>query len=356
MAEADPSQMSAVREEHAVKPRRPRPATKPGTPASANTPGRGEDKGSRRGAGKGASGSRGSALGSGDGKEEQSDRSNSSGSGEEESKQLQLPGGRTLELPSLGKLPGVGKLPGLDKLSGLEKLPRPHLSIWTRLGLKLAKRLARHEVKKVMKRAGKSLGNVESGALEKPKEALEKSESVLKKPKMALEKSHPALERSGDALDFSSLKPALPVQEAIDIAVPVDFVWRRWMELEFLPEGVDRVVDIERDGNDLQGRLAGDSDDSWRAEILDERDGESFAWKSSEGSDCAGLVTFHSLSDRLTRLELTLDVVPRDAADSAVLLTHIAHRRARKELRRFKAELEAVSPDVYAGDEDSSSR
>jgi uncharacterized membrane protein len=127
------------------------------------------------------------------------------------------------------------------------------------------------------------------------------------------------------------------------------------MQLRFLPEGVDRVVEIEREDGELRGQLDGVAGGEWIAEVLDERERESFAWKSTEGSDCAGLVTFHSLSERLTRIELTLDVVPRHAKDSALLLTHIAGRRARGDLQRFKADLELVSPDVYADDEPASS-
>ncbi len=68
------------------------------------------------------------------------------------------------------------------------------------------------------------------------------------------------------------------------------------MALEFLPEGVHTVVEIERDGDELFGRTSGLRPTDWAAEILDEREQESFAWQSHEGSDCAGLATFHDLS------------------------------------------------------------
>jgi uncharacterized membrane protein len=149
---------------------------------------------------------------------------------------------------------------------------------------------------------------------------------------------------------LSSLASRLPIQCSIDVAVPVEFAWRAWSELHFLPEGVDRVIDIERDGDQLSGRLAGITGREWRAEITDEREAESFAWRSTEGSDCAGLVTFHRLSDRLTRIELDLDVVPVTAVASLALLAHLAHWRTVAELRRLKAGLEFVSPDAYADD------
>jgi hypothetical protein len=59
-------------------------------------------------------------------------------------------------------------------------------------------------------------------------------------------------------------------------------------------------------------------------------------------------VTFHRLSDRLTRLELELDVIPQSPPQTLELLLHIADRRAETDLRRFKADLERISPDDYA--------
>ncbi len=283
MAQAATRRMSAVRERHAASPVQPVPASKPGEPSTASHARRRSTRSSSGGAG-------GSARAGGGGA--QGDQAKSE---DGVSWHLSLPGGKDISLPG-----------GRDV-----SLPHPHLSIWARLALRVAKRVARHELSKV---------------LDKPRE-----------------------------LDVSALRPGLPVQLSTDIAVPLNFAWKKWMELSFLPEGVDSVVDIERSGEDLSGRLDGEPDGSWAARILDERECESFAWQSTEGSDCAGLVTFHRLSDRLTRIELSLDVVPRSATDAVSLLTHLADWRAVRQMRRFKAELEVISPDAYA-DEDSSSR
>jgi uncharacterized membrane protein len=85
----------------------------------------------------------------------------------------------------------------------------------------------------------------------------------------------------------------------------------------------------------------------WEAEIKDEREDESFAWLSVEGTDVAGLATFHQLSERLTRIELDLDVVPTNPSEAMMLALHLAHRRAEADLRRFKAHVEFINPDVY---------
>jgi uncharacterized membrane protein len=138
-----------------------------------------------------------------------------------------------------------------------------------------------------------------------------------------------------------------PIQCSIDVAVPLRVAWEEWIELSFLPEGVHRIEEIERDGDALTGSIAERHSNAWAADILDEREQQSFAWQSTEGSDCAGLVTFHELSDRLTRIELNLDVLPTSVAQALAVSVHLADRRAEADLRRFKARLELINPDLY---------
>lgn len=141
----------------------------------------------------------------------------------------------------------------------------------------------------------------------------------------------------------------IPVMACVDVAVPLQVAYDEWMKLESLPEGAHRVEEIERDGDDrLTGRVSGPiRKRKWEAEIRDERDCESFAWKSDKGSDCAGLITFHSLGERLTRLELQLDIVPTRPLESVEFALHVADLHTRNELRRFKSRLEVISPDAY---------
>lgn len=153
------------------------------------------------------------------------------------------------------------------------------------------------------------------------------------------------LESSSTAVDVAARRRP-PIQRSIDAAVPVQVAWEEWMTLAWLPEGVARIRDIVREGDDgLTGKKSQGA--RWSAEILDERHRQSFAWRSHQGTDCAGLVTFHDLSERLTRIELSLDVVPINLEQAAVLSTRLADRRTDADLRRFKARLELINPDLY---------
>jgi uncharacterized membrane protein len=161
---------------------------------------------------------------------------------------------------------------------------------------------------------------------------------------------HSAFNLNNGGAPLAQRLRSVPIQRSIDIAVPLEVAYEEWMKLEFLPEGVHTVRKIRRDGDRLRGRITGVSRERsrWRAEIREERPGESFAWRSDQGSDCLGLVTFHRLAERLTRLEVELDVLPLGPTQAFELVTRIADRRAEADLRRFKAELERISPDDYS--------
>ena len=139
-----------------------------------------------------------------------------------------------------------------------------------------------------------------------------------------------------------------PIHCAVDAGVPIAVAWAEWIRLDLAARGGRPGHEHQAQGGGrLTGRLR-DGDRRWTAEVLDERDEESFAWESEKGSDCAGLITFHTLGERLTRLELSLDVHPVSVAQAVALSTRVADRRAAADLLRFKARLELINPDVYA--------
>jgi len=156
-----------------------------------------------------------------------------------------------------------------------------------------------------------------------------------------------AADRAAGAGKGAVERKRLPIQVGIDLAVPLSFAWDEWMTFDWLTEGIHRIDDVERDDEQLFGQTSGARSTDWAADVVDERDQQSFAWRSTEGSDCAGLMTVHRLSERLTRIELDLDVLPSNPAQAASLATGLARRRAENELRRFKAHVEFINPDIY---------
>ena len=203
----------------------------------------------------------------------------------------------------------------------------------------------------------KSPGKSATGAVKHPvktlaRKALLKALKAIggKATEAAGESVRSAAERAAAASKGALENTRLPIQASIDVAVPLLVAWEEWMSFDTFTEGVHRVEDVERDGDELIGTIAGSHRTGWRAEVVDEREQEAFAWRSFEGSDCAGLVTFHRLSERLTRIELDLDVVPTKPAEALTLSLHLGDHRVHTDLRRFKARVEFINPDVYEAD------
>jgi uncharacterized membrane protein len=234
--------------------------------------------------------------------------------------------------PRKGQTPAKKTVPP----SSVKQAAKPAKKVATKAGKALVKNSPSPTSKLTRKVASKGVGLVARKALASGVRALEN-----------------AIERTaglGLEVGESFAKKQPPIQRSLDVAVPIRVAWDEWMALESLPEGLHHVADLERDGDGwLSGRLV-PSGHQWEAEVLDERPEASFAWQSVTGSDCAGLITFHRLSDRLTRLELNLDVAPTSMSEALALATKLADRRAEADLRRFKARVELINPDLYEDD------
>jgi uncharacterized membrane protein len=134
----------------------------------------------------------------------------------------------------------------------------------------------------------------------------------------------------------------LPVQEYIDIAVPVETAYDQWTQFEEFPKFMRGVEQIEqRDDTTLvwHEKLWGVRR-SWVAEITDQRPNERIAWRSTSGPKNVGVVTFHRLSDRLTRVQVNLDHEPEGLFEKTASGLRYTRRGLESDLKRFKALIE----------------
>jgi uncharacterized membrane protein len=134
----------------------------------------------------------------------------------------------------------------------------------------------------------------------------------------------------------------LPLQESIDVGVPVEIAYDQWTQFEEFPRflrGVERVE--QRDDTTLvwNEKLWGVRR-SWVAEITDQRPDERIAWHSTSGPQQVGVVSFHPLADRLTRILVTLDHQPSGFFERVASGMRYTHRALESDLKRFKALVE----------------
>ncbi len=131
----------------------------------------------------------------------------------------------------------------------------------------------------------------------------------------------------------------LPIQRSVDVAVPVGYAYDHWTNFEKLGDFLHRVEGVEPKGDkrvvwheNIWGRRR-----TWRAEITEKRRNQLISWKDEHG---VGVLSFHPLAPRLTRIELNYDWMPHGMVEKLASGLRFHKRAAKTDLQRFKAHAE----------------
>jgi uncharacterized membrane protein len=142
--------------------------------------------------------------------------------------------------------------------------------------------------------------------------------------------------------------------ESIDVDVPVRVTYDQWTQFEEFPRFMEAVEKVEQlDDTTLRwtAKIAGVAK-SWTARITEQTPDQRIAWTATEGAENAGVVTFHRLDDRKTRVTLQLDVEPEGLVESAGDALGFVQRQATDDLKRFKEFVEdrGVASGAWRGE------
>jgi uncharacterized membrane protein len=143
----------------------------------------------------------------------------------------------------------------------------------------------------------------------------------------------------------------MPIQQEIDVAVPVKVAYNYWTDYESWPEFMHRIEGAERVDDttvSFQAKIWAISK-RFEAEIVEQKPDERIEWDVSEGYAHTGVVTFHPLAANLTRIAISLDIQPANLVDKASRGMRFAKRAVRGDLHRFKAYAE-LSQENKRGD------
>src|SRR5581483_10026217 len=131
----------------------------------------------------------------------------------------------------------------------------------------------------------------------------------------------------------------MPVQQDIDIGVPLQTVYNQFTQFEEWPKFMHRVDRVSQEDDAhvaFKTKIWGISKE-FKAEIVEQRPDERIKWRVTEGLTHTGVVTFHELGPRLTRVEVNLDVEPGSMIEKAARGMRHVKRAVRADLARFKA-------------------
>jgi uncharacterized membrane protein len=140
------------------------------------------------------------------------------------------------------------------------------------------------------------------------------------------------------------------ITESIDVRVPVRVAYNQWTQFEEFPafmEGIKAVRQL--DDRRLMWRVdIGGREKEWVAEIVQQIPDERIHWRSTEGAENAGVVTFQAVDDETTRITLRIDYDPEGMIEHAGDALGVVHTRVRGDLWRFKEFIENIRQETGA--------
>jgi uncharacterized membrane protein len=134
----------------------------------------------------------------------------------------------------------------------------------------------------------------------------------------------------------------MPIQQSVDVAVPIKVAYDRWTMFEDWPEFMHRIESVDQaDDTTLSVSMkVWGLTRRFEAKIAEQRPDERIEWDVEEGLSHTGVVTFHEIAPRLTRVEVSLDFEPHGMLEKMGRGMRFAKRAVRGDLHRFKAIVE----------------
>ena len=133
------------------------------------------------------------------------------------------------------------------------------------------------------------------------------------------------------------------IEKSIEINVPVRTAYNQWTQFEDFPrfmEGVKHVKQLDETHLHWKAEIGG-KEKEWDAEITEQIPDERIAWKSRQGANNAGVVTFHRLSDSKSKIMLQMEYDPEGFVENVGDTAGAVSQRVLGDLERFKQYIES---------------
>jgi uncharacterized membrane protein len=131
----------------------------------------------------------------------------------------------------------------------------------------------------------------------------------------------------------------MPIQQSVDIGAPLSTVYNQYTQFEEWPKFMHRLQSVSQEDEShisFKTKIWGFTRE-FKAEIVEQRPDQRIKWQVTDGVTHTGVVTFHEVADRLTRVEVNLDLEPGGLIEKAARGMRHVKRAVRADLARFKA-------------------
>jgi uncharacterized membrane protein len=128
------------------------------------------------------------------------------------------------------------------------------------------------------------------------------------------------------------------VEQSIDIDVPVRVAYDQWTQFESFPQFMDGIEEVRQlDDTHLHWRARiGGHDVEWNAVITEQLPEERVAWRSTDGTPNAGVVTFHRLGDESSRVMVQIEHESEGVMERVGSTLGADKRQVKNSLEQFK--------------------
>jgi uncharacterized membrane protein len=140
------------------------------------------------------------------------------------------------------------------------------------------------------------------------------------------------------------------IEKSVDVVAPVRTAYNQWTQFESFPafmEGVNRIIQETPTRTHWETSIGGVARE-FDAEITEQHPDERVAWRSVDGPPHAGVVTFHRIDDRTTRVHLQMEYEPESLTEKAGTALGVVGHRIQGDLNRFKEFIEERGSETGA--------
>jgi uncharacterized membrane protein len=132
------------------------------------------------------------------------------------------------------------------------------------------------------------------------------------------------------------------IEQSIEVNVPVSTAYNQWTQFEQFPSFMDGVEEVRQlDATHLHWVVSHQGKrHEFDTEITEQRPDERVAWKTTDGTSHAGVVTFHRLDDATCKIMVQLDWDPEGLLETLGAALGSDDRRVKSDLERFKEMIE----------------
>jgi uncharacterized membrane protein len=133
------------------------------------------------------------------------------------------------------------------------------------------------------------------------------------------------------------------IEKSIELNVPASTAYNQWTQFEDFPHFMEGVEQVRQIGDKhLHWRVnVGGKKKEFETEITEQIPDKRIAWQTRGGTENAGVVTFHRLNERMSRIMVQMEYDPQGFVEKAGDLLGVASRRVQGDLERFKKYVEA---------------